>query len=311
MKKISKVSIIGMGSLGILFGNFFINKMGKDAVTFIADKERIEKYKKNGTYCNGSKCDFNFENENSQTEPVELLIFAVKATALSKAMENAEKYVGYNTIILSLLNGITSEKIIGEKFGNEQVLSCVAQGMDAVKIENKFTYSNIGELCIGILDSEPEKLPKLQKVMRLFDEIELPYTIEKDINHRLWSKWMLNVGVNQVVTINKGTYKTVQEEGEAKETMKAAMREVIMIAECENINVTEKDLNSYVDLVDSLNPDGMPSMRQDGIAKRYSEVEYFSGTVIKEAEKYGIDVPVNRMMYNKIKKLENAYLTKY
>jgi 2-dehydropantoate 2-reductase len=42
----------------------------------------------------------------------------------------------------------------------------------------------------------------------------------------------------------------------------------------------------------------------DGIANRRSEVEYFSGTVIKEAKKYGIDVPVNKMLYNEIKKLE-------
>ncbi|MBK5254067.1 MAG: 2-dehydropantoate 2-reductase [Peptostreptococcaceae bacterium] len=307
MRKISEVSIIGMGSLGILFGNFFINKMGREAVTYIANKERIKKYKENGIYCNGSKCDFKFKDVNSQTKPAELLIFAVKATALNKAIRDSKKLVGANTIIISLLNGITSERIIGNAFGNDHVLHCVAQGMDAVKIENKFTYSNMGELCIGILGNETKQLPKLQKVINLFDEIELPYTLEEDINHRLWSKWMLNVGVNQVVMINKGTYKTVQEDGEAKETMKAAMREVIKLAECEKINLTEEDLNGYVELVDSLNPEGMPSMRQDGIAKRYSEVEYFSGAVIKEAEKYGIDVPVNRMLYNEIKKLEEKY----
>ena len=47
----------------------------------------------------------------------------------------------------------------------------------------------------------------------------------------------------------------------------------------------------FPEIADGLNPEGMPSMRQDGMAKRYSEVELFSGTVIPLAQKHGIDVP--------------------
>lgn len=50
--------------------------------------------------------------------------------------------------------------------------------------------------------------------------------------------------------------------------MKSAMREALVLANAENVNVTEKDLKYYVDLIDTLNPNGMPSMRQDGLAKK-------------------------------------------
>lgn len=42
--------------------------------------------------------------------------------------------VGKDTVILSVLNGITSEAVIGNILGMEHMLYCVAQGMDAVKM---------------------------------------------------------------------------------------------------------------------------------------------------------------------------------
>ena len=47
-------------------------------------------------------------------------------------------------------------------------------------------------------------------------------------------------------------------------------------------------------------------MRQDGLAHRRSEVEFFAGTVIRKAEKHGLDVPVNRELYQRITAMEKA-----
>lgn len=304
---IEHISIVGMGALGILYGDFFVKALGKEAVSFIADKERIYKYKNTDIFCNDKKCDFKIVDSNDSNEKADLLIFAVKSTALLDAINTAKNNVGKNTIILSVLNGITSEEIIGKAFGKEHMLYCVAQGMDAVKLENKLTYSHMGQLCIGIPDDEKEKLPMLETVINLFDKISLPFTKEDDIKHRLYSKWMLNVGVNQVVMVNEGNYGTVQIQGKPRDMMKEAMREVIKIAEKENVSVTVEDLENYVALIDTLAPEGMPSMRQDGLTHRSSEVELFAGTVIKKAEKYKLEVPINKELYNRIKAMEEKY----
>ena len=107
--------------------------------------------------------------------------------------------------------------------------------------------------------------------------------------------------------VEEGTYGTVQKQGPARQMMKAAMAEVVELAGREGIRVTMEDLDAYVDLIDSLNPDGMPSMRQDGLARRPSEVEFFAGTVIRRAEATGLDVPVNRELYRRIKGMESGY----
>ena len=309
MDRITRVSIVGMGALGVLYGDFFARTLGLEQVTFLADRDRVERYRDTTVYCNGRGWKFAVcpGDEADPRGPAQLLIFAVKATALEASVPMVRNQVGKDTVILSVLNGITSEAVIGNILGMEHMLYCVAQGMDAVKLGNRLTYSHMGEICIGIPESEAEKEPLLKKVTDLFDETGLPYTREADILRRLWCKWMLNVGVNQAVMVAEGTYGTVQKPGKERHMMMDAMAEVVALAEKENIQVTGEDLQSYVDLVDTLNPEGMPSMRQDGLAHRRSEVEFFAGTVIRKAEKHGLDVPVNRELYQRITEMEKAY----
>jgi 2-dehydropantoate 2-reductase len=297
-----------MGALGILYGHHLTEKLGKDSVYFIMDEPRLQRFNQQPPTCNGEETDFQVLGDPGGAPPADLVIFAVKATDLEKSMETAAPHIGEETILLSLLNGITSEEILGERFGKERVLYCVAQGMDAVKIGHRLTYTKMGHLLVGVPEDEPEKGPLLDEVCRLFDEIRLPYERDPDIRRRIWSKFMLNVGVNQTVMVWEGTYGTIQQPGPAREQMKAAMREVIQLCRCEGIPVTEEDLEYYVALVDTLSPDGMPSMRQDGLARRPSEVEFFAGTVLKLAEKHHLNLPVNQELYNRIKAMESRYV---
>lgn len=296
------ITIIGMGALGILFGDILTASLGRDAVTFLADEQRIQKYRQDGVFCNGRACDFQMSNQASCAD---LLIFAIKGNGLYDAMESSKSAVGENTIILSLLNGISSEEILAQYFPKGHIVHCIAQGMDAVKLGNKLTYSHKGELRIGTPD--PALSPFVERATEILKCGGVPYVVEEDILHRLWSKWMLNVGVNQIVMVNEGTYGTVQCPGEPRDTMIAAMREVVKLSEYAKTGVTEDDLTFYVNLLDTLDPNGMPSMRQDGIAHRYSEVELFAGTVIKKAEQYGVSVPVNQMLYRRVREMETAY----
>lgn len=302
MKKtteIPTITIIGMGALGILYADIFTQTLGKEAVTFLADENRIHKYKTEGVYCSQKACDFQM---CSQAKPADFVIFAVKGTSLGEAIELARPAVSEDTIILSLLNGISSEELIAAELKKGHVIHCIAQGMDAVKLGNKLTYAHVGELRIGTPDTA--KHPFLAQTEHLLKTARVPFVVEEDILHRLWGKWMLNVGVNQVVMVSEGTYGTVQKPGPERDMMIAAMEEVLRLSECAQTGVTREDLDGYVALVDTLNPDGMPSMRQDGIQGRHSEVDFFAGTVIAKAKEYGLPVPVNQMLYDKIKAME-------
>jgi 2-dehydropantoate 2-reductase len=124
---------------------------------------------------------------------------------------------------------------------------------------------------------------------------------------KIWSKFLLNVGINQVVAVYGENFGSVQKAGELRGRMIAAMREVIPIAEREGVALSEKDIDYWLKVVDSLDSKGKPSMRQDVEAKRITEVELFSGTVLKFSQKHGIESPVNQDLYEKIKVIEAGY----
>jgi 2-dehydropantoate 2-reductase len=304
--EIKKVSIIGLGALGILFGSHLAKRMPKEDVRIIADRKRIDKYKNGRVYCNGEPCDFHYVSSEEPCEPADLLIFTVKYEGLHDAIQAVQHHVGKDTIILSALNGITSEGIIGQVYGMDKILYSVAQGMDAVKEGNKLTYDHMGMLCYG--DQKPGMISdKAKSVAAFFDKIDFPYEVDTNMNKRLWGKFMLNVGVNQTVAVYKSNYGEVQREGEARETLIAAMREVITLSEYEGINLTEADLNYWLNVLATLSPEGKPSMAQDLEARRYSEVDLFAGAVLEMGEKHRVPTPINKKLYEVIKSIETNY----
>lgn len=308
MEKLSikTVSIIGLGALGILFGHHLSKRLPKEDLRIIAGIERIERYKRDGIYCNGERCSFNFVTPEEQGEPADLLIFMVKQMDLNNAIKSVKNQVGPNTIILSALNGITSEQIIGEIYGMENILLCVSQGQDGIKTGNRLDYEHMGMLCFG--SKRPgEDMDKVKAVEEFFTKTQLPYLVDTDMAKRLWGKFMLNVGVNQTVAVYETNYGDIQIEGEARETMITAMREVIPLSNAEGVILTEEDLNYWLKVLSGLNPEGKPSMRQDMEAKRCSEVELFSGTVLALGRKHGLPTPVNQELYRKIQEMESHY----
>ena len=303
---IKKVSIIGLGALGVLFGNHLAKRMRPEDLRIIADQERITRYKKEKIYSNGEPCSFYYVTPEEECEPADLLIFSVKFNDLDHAIKSVKKHVGEHTIIISLLNGITSEEMIGKAYGRNRVLYSVAQGMDAVKVGNKLTYDHMGMICFGSKESGSVS-PKAKELKEFFRKTDVPFELDTNMFRRQWGKFMLNVGVNQTVAVYKSNYGEIQRKGEARELMIAAMREVIALSEHEGVNLTEDDLNYWLNVLGTLSPNGKPSMAQDIEAERFSEVDLFSGTVIELGKKYQIPTPVNQQLYDRIKQIERKY----
>ena len=305
MKKIETVAIVGMGALGLLYGDHIVKTVGQDAVSFVMDKERVEKYQNADFTINGNSAKFQVVATEDAT-PVDLLIVAVKYTGLKASLDVMKNCIDENTTIISVLNGISSEEIIGERYDMSNIVYTVAQGMDAMKFGNSLNFTQMGALHIGALSEQDST--HADRVRAYFDEIKMPYVWEEDILYRMWSKFMLNVGVNQTCMVYETNYAGACAKGDANRTMIAAMREVVAIANAKGIALGEKEINQYVNILKTLSPEGVPSMAQDRINKKASEVEMFAGDVIKIAAQYDIYVPENVFLYDKVAEIESAYV---
>lgn len=303
--KINTAAIVGLGALGVMYGHHLAKRMPGGALHVVADEERISQYRQSGVLCNSEACAFEYWTPN-EAQPVDIVFVGVKQPGLEDAMEAMKRLIGSHTVILSLLNGIISEQLLADRFGADKLLLCTAQGMDAVREGRSVTYHNMGWLVFGdITPGVPSD--KAQAVADFLTRNEVPHIHADDMPRRLWSKFMLNCGVNQVLAVYGGGYKDVQQPGERRDMMLAAMREVMVLARCEGITLGEEDVDGWMKLLATLNPLGKPSMQQDAEAHRQSEVELFAGTVTRLGIKHGIPTPVNDTLYRMILQMESAY----
>jgi 2-dehydropantoate 2-reductase len=305
MTGIQKVYISGLGAIGSAFASR-LYKYHPGLVTVIADRERIGRYRRDRISVNGTEYPFSMVEPEAVAEPGDLILIAVKYHQLAESIQAIRRCVGANTIILSLLNGITSEAIVGREYGVEKLLYSFVIGTDAVREGTRTRFSNIGRIVFGEKTNRTFS-PQVQAVKELFDSAGVPCRVPEDMLRELWWKFMMNVGVNQVSAVLKAPYGVFGRIGEARELLEMASREVLPIAARAGVNLTEADIRDQLRIIGSLAPEGKTSMLQDVEARRKTEVEIFAGAVAQMGREYGIATPVNDLLLRMIHALEQTY----
>ncbi|TCL56173.1 ketopantoate reductase [Hydrogenispora ethanolica] len=305
MSTIQKVYLSGLGAIGSAYASR-LYESDPGLVTVIADPERIERYRRQGIVVNGREYPFRFVTPEAAAEPADLILIAVKQHHLAESIRAIRNVVGERTIILSLLNGITSEELIGAEYGPDKLLYSFVVGTDAVREGTRTRFSSMGKIVFGDKLNRTAS-PKVAAVKELFDRAGVPYQIPEDMLRELWWKFMMNVGVNQTSAVLKAPYGVFQKVGEARELMTMASCEVIRLAQKQGINLSEEDIRDYIGIINGLSPQGKTSMLQDVEAGRKTEVEIFAGTVVSLGRQYGVATPVNEVLLRMIRTLERTY----
>lgn len=301
---IRTVAVVGLGALGLLFGGQLARAMPAGAVRVIADAARVQRYRAEGVYMDGERVPFHYLTPEETPSPADLVLVCVKFGRLQEVLPLIASQLGPDTLIVSALNGISSESVLAEAFGPERIVYAVAQEMDARKEGNRLVYRDAGRLVIGPMTDDAGEAERVRVLGEFFSRVGFPHLTDPEMPRRLWGKWMLNVGVNQVVALYEGTFATVQAQGEARETFLAAMREVLALAPHAGVNLTEADFDYWVRVMDGLDPAAKPSLRQDLEAGRPTEVDLFAGTVVRLGRRYGVPTPVNARLLEGIRALE-------
>lgn len=303
--EIQTVGVAGMGAMGILYADFFTRALGQERVFVLADAARIDRYRREGFWCNGQPCHFQYADPAELKAPVDLLVVAVKYNALPSLIQEIAPAVGPDTILISLLNGITSEEDLRAAFGDAQIIDCTVGKLASVKVGNHVECQGIGEMSVG--DSSGRRQAQLHRLVRFLESAGVPYVVPEDMERQRWSKLLCNVGCNQAATVFQGNYGTLQRPGPARDTMIAAMEETVAVANARGIALTPQDVTDWVAVIDGLPPEAEPSMRQDSRARRPSEVELFAGTIRRLGREANVPTPVNDWIYQQVQELEAHY----
>jgi 2-dehydropantoate 2-reductase len=301
--KINSVLLAGAGAVGLSIADS-IYKADPGCISVLAKGERLERYRKNGFQVNGEKLAFRL----ASGQKANLIIVACKFHHLDQIIEDISPSVGEDTIILSLLNGISSEEIIGRKLGRERLPLAMVLGTDASHRDGETAYTKKGVIHFG--DADGKNGEREESVAEFFTRTGVIFKLEQNMKRMLWYKYMINVGANQTTAVLRLPYGAVQNKGgsgeipEARLLLEKTMREVITVANAEGIDLNEGDIENWYKTVNSLNPAGFTSMCQDVLAGRKTELEMFGLALTDLAKKHGIPVPVNETLYLQLKTIE-------
>jgi 2-dehydropantoate 2-reductase len=302
MQEIRRVAILGAGAMGAYFASRFFDCPGFSTV-LVASGPRLEKLKQDGLVINDKKYMIPAIHPIEAGAPADLIIVAVKHHHLAEAIRDLGPLVGDSTVFLSVMNGLESEETIGAIYGMNKILYAISLGIDAVRVENRVSYTTPGIHYFGEANNRSIS-PKVERVQKAFEQAGIHYRIPEDMIRELWWKFMVNVGVNQASAVMRAPYSIFQTNPDAQALMEALMQEVVTLAQVQNINLTHQDIENWYPVLNRLSPQGKTSMLQDIEAHRKTEVELFSGKVIQLGKAAGVPTPVNQTIFQIIRILE-------
>ena len=296
---IKNVIICGIGAIGSIYADKIHNKTPEN-LRVLVDRERKERYIKNPIIFNGRELNFNYILPTDNNFKADLIIIATKNNGLNQALENMKNFVKDDTIILSLLNGVTSEEVIAAKYGWDKVLLAFFIGHSAIREGRNITHDDVNIINFGEKNPNTVLSEKTLRVKRYFDSMGINYKIPSDMYYAQWLKFMLNVTCNQVSAILRMTFGDMQKNEVFKNFAREVMQECVEIAKAEGVQNTETLIPETINLIRGMIPDGKTSMLQDVEAGRKTEVDIFAGTIVKLGLKHNIPTPYNKILMEMI-----------
>ena len=298
--KIKSVAVLGAGAVGsyVIWG---LSEKKDIRLGVIASGERAKRLKNKGCKIN----DTVYHPEvwtPEEAHGVDFLIVSLKYGALPGALDNITAVTGENTVIMSLMNGVDSEEIIAEKVGAEHLLHAVIK-VASHKENDGYVFNP--EATLGIIFGEvsaPYDSERVQAVLDLFSGTGLHYRATDCILEEIWSKFRLNVCNNLPQAILGAGVGCYRDSVHMKAISDGLRAELMAIAEAKGIDISKADVSSGRG--SAVPPTARYSTLQDLDAGRHTEIDMFSGALIRMGKELGIPTPYNEFTYHMIKALE-------
>lgn len=284
--KIESVAIIGLGAVGAVVGDQLEKVLGQKLYV-VVDEERKSRYLKDGISINNEACSFNYVTPQ-ELPVVDLIIIATKNLQIDAAIANIKNGVDENTMILSLLNGIQSEKEIEKVYSEKNTLYGFIIDLQSINLSGKITCAGKGKIVFG--EKNNQRTERIQAVETLFTEAGIKYLVPENIQFEMWKKFLINTVFNSLGGITRSTY-----GGFNFDVMKSLVRkvgyEVVAVANAEGIPLTKELLEDDIRMTCSYDSQGKCSLLQDVEAGRKTENNWFCGTICRLGKEHGISTP--------------------
>jgi len=309
--------IYGCGAVGLGIASCLLKS--KDQVDIIARENTVLALREHGLVRTGIWGDYStgptaFSSYTSLSE-IEIKIYdyilvCTKSFDSSNAAKDLSQYdslFGEKTKIVLFQNGWGNAEIFLTFFDKEKIYNArVITGFRRSKANEVTITVHADSIHIGSLFSND--FACIQSLCQSIDKGGIPCEATNNIEKDLWAKMLYNCALNPLGAILDVPYGVLAEKGSARTIMKGIVEEVFDVMKAAGYETHWQSPKDFLEVFyEKLVPDTAEhksSTLQDILAKKRTEIDALNGAVIRLAEKYGVRVPYNSVVYNIVKFIE-------
>ena len=302
-----RVCVIGAGAIGSLFAAHLAKVA--DVLVLTRRKEHAQELNERGLQVSG-RHDFT-ARVTAAADPDELPefdvgIIATKANGVEGAATSLAGRFPAATI-MTVQNGLGAEEIV-QRHGDWPLISAVTFMSGTKHSDTQVEYILDTPTWLGPYGATPFQL--VEELARLLVEAGLEAEALPDLRPAQWSKLIFNATVNGVAALtglpHDAHFVAEGAESDLGHLVHALVDEGKRVAVAEGVVLHDDPWEMNV-LATKRGSAHYPSMLEDVEARRPTEVELINGALVRQAERHGVDAPLQNAVYRLVAAREASY----
>lgn len=236
-----------------------------------------------------SKCDF--------------LLVTLKAYQVLAALTPLQGRIDKHCCIVLMHNGMGTAEKVSQLFPNNAILIGTTSNGALKTITDKqqvlVKHTGQGITWFGAFNNKAKRHTDIAE--RLFALAECHWS--DNIRETLWLKLIINCAINPLTAIKKCKNGALAEP-ENYAQVQAIVNELSIISQKAGLPWSAAELQTQVDSVFTRTADNFSSMQQDVFFQRQTEIDFITGYILRVAENYKLEAPINQRLFDEVKRLE-------
>jgi len=301
-----RVAVFGTGGVGGYFGTR-LAAAGADVV-FIARGAHLEAMRTSGLRLESVRGDILVHPAQASDSPtdvgrVDVVLLGVKTWQVAEAAEAMRPLLGPETIVVPLQNGVETPAFLAERLGEEQVVGGLCAAFSFIAGPGHIRHLGGGTIKFGELDNQ--KTMRIERLREAFARAGVPVDVPADIHVALWEKFMLVVPFGEVGAVTRAPIGVLMTVPETRKLIERGLEEIDAVARARAIPLSDDIVTRTLAVLDNTaTPSGTSSLQRDIAAGQRSELDAWTGAVVRLGAAAGVATPLHAFLYASLLPLE-------
>ncbi|GES33585.1 2-dehydropantoate 2-reductase [Streptomyces angustmyceticus] len=294
------IAVVGAGGVGGYFGGLLA--AAEHDVRFLARGESLAALRRKGLRISNGSGDWSVPQVRASDDPqdigeVDFVLLCVKTQQLPGALDALEPLVGEDTAVVTVQNGVEAPEQVAARTGRHRVLPGNVRVVASMVAPGEIRQVGPpGALGFAEWDSTvSDRVVRLREVLR---EASVTVPEPSDIWADLWAKFLLVAPIGSLGAATGGaSIGELRSRAGTRNILISGMREIYETGIKLGIKLPDDAVDTATGLMDRQSPDVTSSLQRDFLAGRPSELEAWTGAVVRLARRAGRTAPVHEMLY--------------